>query len=459
MANGGGGVVIFGVGEDPENQGAPEAIQPVTDRGIVGRLEDIARTTVSPPLLMDLTVLDGSGGFVLIVEVLRSPLGPHMIEAYGDRRYHVRKGSRTVPMTEQQVRDAYALAARGREHREDLWEQHDLPFVPQTGAWLAISALPEEPLKDVLDPTSISLESFRHPDDQLAMEGHFYSATASTNLRIWADGVYGDDSQRDTPLSEVFRLHRDGAAMLAVAQSTELHLYSIARALNAQVAYLTWLWTELGLDALVEIHIALERLNQTIAALGRFDEERGPRQPPGTSVPSAQLRRVFLPWDLGRASRRHLFVRDFCDRLVQAFGYPLMRILFREGWLYGRDGRPLSLSFGGGGVWSESGDRVALVPDSGRIAHFDGADQTIGYARDGVILDEEGRAMATLEMVPGVGLPDDFIQTTRTLEAVYRVAEGGPGTPLPDEFPADLPDPVGEWSDESLPLRISPRPS
>jgi predicted HTH transcriptional regulator len=97
MANGGGGVVIFGVGEDPENEGVPSSIRPLTDRGLVGRLEDIARTTVSPPLLMDLSQLEGEGGFVLVVEVLRSPLGPHMIEAYGDRRYYIGRAAAPSP--------------------------------------------------------------------------------------------------------------------------------------------------------------------------------------------------------------------------------------------------------------------------------------------------------------------------------------------------------------------------
>ncbi len=67
-------------------------------------------------------------GYVLAVEITRSPLGPYMVQGYGDWRYYIRSGSRTEPMSEQQVRDAYMFAARAREQREDVWKTHLLPL-------------------------------------------------------------------------------------------------------------------------------------------------------------------------------------------------------------------------------------------------------------------------------------------------------------------------------------------
>jgi predicted HTH transcriptional regulator len=143
MGNGGGGALVYGIAEDPKHDGVPEVISPLTDRGLIGVLEDIARSAVRPPLLMNLATYDGAGGFVLAVEVLRSPLGPYMIEAYGERRFYIRIGSRSAPMTKQQVRDAYFLAARARDRRDELWGAHSLPIRPTTGEpRLTLSGLP-----------------------------------------------------------------------------------------------------------------------------------------------------------------------------------------------------------------------------------------------------------------------------------------------------------------------------
>jgi len=82
----------------------------------------------------------------------------------------------------------------------------------------------------------------------------------------------------------------------------------------------------------------------------------------------------------------------------------------------------------------------------------------VGFVRDGVVLDKEGGAMATLEMATGAALPDTFIPKAFAIDARYRAA-GGSGEPLADENPVELPVPRGEWSDSSLALVINPRPS
>jgi predicted HTH transcriptional regulator len=84
MANGGSGVVVFGVSEDDTNPELPQTITPLTDRGLVGRLEDVARDGIRPPLLLQLHTIEYPPGFVLVAEVMRSPLGPYMVEAGRD---------------------------------------------------------------------------------------------------------------------------------------------------------------------------------------------------------------------------------------------------------------------------------------------------------------------------------------------------------------------------------------
>lgn len=127
MANGGAGTIVIGVSKDSDNPELPSQVVPLVDRGIVGRLEDVARDGIRPPLLINLRTIDYSPGFVLVAEVTRSPLGPYMVEAGRDRRYYIRQNSRTAPMGEQQVRDLYMLAARARQNRPELWSSHHLP--------------------------------------------------------------------------------------------------------------------------------------------------------------------------------------------------------------------------------------------------------------------------------------------------------------------------------------------
>lgn len=462
MGNGGGGTLIYGVHEDPANEGVPAGTRPLEDRSLVGVLEDIVRSSVRPPLLFNYRVLEGTEGFLLVVDVARSPLGPYMVEGYGQRRFFIRVGSRTAPMQEQHVRDAYALAIRGREHRADTWAQHHLPVRPMTNTpWLTLSALPEEPLVDLFDPAKVEIDELRLPPEmQLLPQVGGYDLAAQ-RLEIWADGVYGDDGQDGTPTRSVLRLHRDGAAGLGVGRYTNgIPLYDIERALNAQVIYLAWFWNRFGLRTPVELQARMENLAEATVQFGAFQtEERRVREPSGVSVPEVVLRREFLAHELARASVRHTLVRDFGDRLHQAFGLPRAEVLFRMGWLYGRDGNPLGLSIGGSGVWDQEGMRRGRVYQSGKIRTVSN-DGVVAQCVDGVVSDQDGRVLAAVEMAPGTGQPDSFVPKTLTSAATYVVHGGNPGEPLPDTDAVGLPSALGEWSERSLaellPLQTSP---
>jgi hypothetical protein len=105
----------------------------------------------------------------------------------------------------------------------------------------------------------------------LAQEGRFDDANAGSRLQIWAEGVHGDNRRTDRHPTAVFRLHRDGAATLATAhEANPLPMYSVARELNAHIVYLTWLWKKFGLEAPIEIRVALENVNQATVVMGPF---------------------------------------------------------------------------------------------------------------------------------------------------------------------------------------------
>jgi len=459
MGNSGGGTVIFGVAEDPQREGVPLVTETLVDRRVVGVLEDIVRSGVRPPLLLDLRLIDGDRGFVLVAEVMRSPLGPYMVEGYGDARYYSRHGTRTIPMTEQEVRDAYLLASRSADQREAVWQRHLLPMRPETEVpWLTVSAIPEEPLVDVFDPVVVPLGAIQFPAEMTlqANVGRFSEAASTGFLALWADGAYGIDAE--VRPSAAFRLHRDGAAAIGCSLfQGNINIFVVARQLNAQLIYLAWLWKRLTLRSSIEIRVQLNNLEMASVEVDRFGlEERKARQPVGVPVPMVSLTRRLLPWQLSRAHVRHTFVRDFADRTEQAFGFPQAKPLFRVGWLYGRDGRPLELSIGGRGIWNIDGEQRAYLYASGQIRNYYRDGLVVGYLTDGVIVDAEGMALATLEMAPGVGLPDDFVQRALTDSVIYNVRGGDPGQALADSDEVAVPMPIAEWSEQSLKNLLEP---
>ncbi|MHB8290526.1 MAG: AlbA family DNA-binding domain-containing protein [Acidimicrobiales bacterium] len=130
MANGGGGTVVYGVTEHPKTSSA-QSLTPLPAPSITGVIEDIVRAGIHPPLLMSSMVFETDGGWIVAIDVEPSPLGPYMVEAYGEQRYHRRSGTRVHPMSEQEVRDAYALAQRSSGLRSQVWMEHSLPLAPR----------------------------------------------------------------------------------------------------------------------------------------------------------------------------------------------------------------------------------------------------------------------------------------------------------------------------------------
>jgi len=167
IGNGGGGSVLFGVDEDDEGNGTAKALTPLTDPTIEGRMENIVRAGVQPPLLYEIRRIEVAGGFVLEVVVESSPLGPNMVTLYSDTegRYFKRHGRRVDQMSEQEVRDAYALALRAAEHRPELWREHGLPLVIGGSAEFCVSALPFEPLPELLDLRQVTTGEIRPQGD------------------------------------------------------------------------------------------------------------------------------------------------------------------------------------------------------------------------------------------------------------------------------------------------------
>jgi hypothetical protein len=455
MGNGGGGTIIFGMDETEGDWPLAREVTPLTDRSLFAKLENIVRDGIRPPLIWDVDVLDvGDRDFVLSVDVMRSPLGPYMVEAYGNRRYHVRVGRRTEEMHEAMVRDAYELAARARDRQAEVWNAHSLPIMPPTPdqPWISVAAVPEEPLADLLDVGGIEPGSF-HPDGAVAYHaivGNFSIPTQQ--LRRWADGLFGGDQIGDQPPYSLCRLHRDGAAGVIVREATELGIVPVAREVNAQLAYLSWFWTRIGLARPVEVEIRLDNVAECTLNTGSlFRSDTQVRAPHGVPIHNVVRREATLVWDLARASTRHQIVQGFIDRLYQAFGQSTVVMLFRSGQLYRQVDGPLSLSVAGGGVWDSTGTRHGHVHDDGSVRRAtDGS--LAGWWIDGVLLDPEGDALGVTEMAVGRGCPDGFLPGQLRDDPRAQVPEGNPGSPHPVSEQLEPPMPTGRWSTHTEPL-------
>lgn len=460
IGNGGGGTIIFGIAEDRDNDGLPSHVQPLSERSFVPVLEDIVRTAIRPSLLMSLTEIDFAGGFVLVVDVRRSTLGPYMVEGYGQRRYFVRQGTRTAPMTEQQVRDHHLLATRGRERRPIVWAEHGFDEPPATeDPWLVVCALPEEPLTDIFDPGSFSLDELNPEPVIETFPVHAELADLrliSSEPQIWAHGVFTDYRySEDRPPTSMLRLYRNGAVLIAQQFYEVISTWTIARALTATLAYIAHIWQKLELTSTVEVEARLENLAQTrVDEPGPWAGQREPRQPSRGPRATVILRREMIPTELLHVGARNLFARDFADRLNQAFGFRDAPHMFRRGWLFDKDGYAF-MSISGAGVWNQDGNQQGFVDELGVIRNS--RDDICGYFRDGVIIDEEGLVMAALELAPSPALPADFTPGRRVPDDPRpRVPGGNPGTPTPPRGNVNIPKPVAKWSEKNLNLCLNP---
>jgi hypothetical protein len=446
MGNGGGGSIIFGMQEEAGTNVAKE-LSPLGTSSIVSQIEDIVRSAVHPPLVWSHNAFEMGGGWVVIADIEPSTLGPYMVESYKEQRYYKRTGTSVHPMSEQEVRDAYAIALRARDHRDDTWKRHLLPIrIDPQEPWLVVSALPEEPLSEIFDARQVDFQKFILPPLLANYPDHSSVDFAARSMHHWADGIAGDDGINGEEPRCLIRLHRDGAAGIALHLYPELRMEATARVLNAHLLYLAWFWDEFRLHRPVELEIALTGLTQATMPRNAFGTaSTDVVQPAGVNVETVSVIEEVLPWELLRAPVRHGVLRRFCDRLEQAFGRASAKPLFEEGWLYGKSGQNTGLLLGAGLIWEHRGAGPGVRHGSFDVAgQVRGAGDVCAYVVDGVLIDPAGDTLALLEMATGSGCPNDFLLTGATTR------ECPPGQSIPrGDAPAgiEIPHPTGRWSE------------
>jgi hypothetical protein len=420
MGNGGAGTVVFGIAEGAQEWPVADRLTPLTDPTLLGRLEDVARAGVRPSLIVNYSSIAVDGGYVLAVDVDRSPLGPYMVELNGDRRYHHRIGTRTYPMSEAEVADRYALALRNSERRGIAWIDHFLPIQPPTGdPWLMVSGIPLDPLVEVLDLRHLEPGDFRPPSEPSEPSVYLNNVELAdltpllSRLGRWADGFFGDDPATEHSLPRSARFHRDGSIGLALqlsrsGPSDAVDIIRQSRILNGLLSYVGWTWTRIGVRRPVELDVRVRRCDGIPFVLDQ-GEPTIVSKPAGVNVDTIELREIVEPGALQRASERHRVVKRFADRAHQAFGSGSATLPFVRGELYGASGEPLDISATTDAMY-DAHNQVAWIHSGGTVVATHSG-QPVGGWFDGVLTDNLGAVLGVVELTPGSGCPDDFIAT------------------------------------------------
>lgn len=456
MANGGGGTLVFGMAESDNDWPVATRLTGLRDAGLPGRLEDIVRSGLQPPLLATYNVIEtGGGSYILVVEVDRSPLGPHMVEAYGSRTFHRRVGTRTFPMTETETRDAYQLALRVEDRRAHLWEKHALPIAAPSGdPWLLVSAVPTDPLRDVVDLEHVTPRDLVPSTEPSVYLNNWDLADLTPALEamtMWTDGFFSDDTRTDGSLSRLVRVHRDGSMAFGIqleraGSSSPVSLLRVSRVTNGLLRYMGWAWERLGLAELVEVHIRVRRTDVEAFDVDNDGSARLMTRPSGSHVDSVERTTFVNSSELVRASGRHLVVRDFADRVAQAFGRRRAEYPFRLGELYGKLGAPLSMSVGTDAVYADQGGHIAWIRDDGLVVSTHSGGE-VGSWYDGVLSALDGRVLGVVELAPAVACPDDFVAVSLRQDARGAAATHGQGQPQPSGQADEVTAAIAEWSD------------
>lgn len=450
MGNGGGGTVAFGIAERVlGSEAVADRIVELTDPSLVSRLRDMIANTVRPALRWRAeTVEQPSGGYVLVVDVEPSPLGPYMVDAYKDHRYWRRVQTSTVPMDERMVHDLYAEAVRWEAQRDQLWSQLELPLNAtwSTRPWLTASGIPEHLIGEPFEPSrrAIGELAFEH-----AASEHAHIAGLNeldSNFIVWADGFVAEcNAERDPgsypPAAQaVVRLHRNGAIGMGVHLATP-HRLDATRALNAQLAYMAKLWEPAGVRS-AEVRIELSALTRVASndPTGPF-----PLAPRSQSTPSPRvaLTEIVRVADLSAAPSRHRLLRRFSDCVANCYGDPRQHVGFDVGPLHDAGGP----AGGFGSVAWIHHDRSFTTQDA--LVSVTGAVRrpsdlvAIGWWDDGVLVDLDGFVVAALEFatspaLPAAFLPASVVRSDLVDEDTWRKEDWDPGVRPPN--------PTRRWS-------------
>lgn len=112
MTNADGGDIVFGINEA---NGVASDLSPISSEtadALIRRIKQTVESGIEPRILgLQFMAIEVSGGYVLVVRVPASFLGPHTIKVNNNRRFVMRNGTSTSDMTFDQIRLAFDRTA------------------------------------------------------------------------------------------------------------------------------------------------------------------------------------------------------------------------------------------------------------------------------------------------------------------------------------------------------------
>lgn len=417
MGNGGGGTVVVGVAERKvDDLSVADVVVPLDDRSLTSRMADLILDSVRPTLTWKETYIDVEGGYVLILDVDPSPIGPYMVQFAGEYRYYRRVGEKSRPMPEDMVRDLYAAAAVWDRDRGELWANMQIPMAAHWGdhPLLTVTGVPIHVGDRVFDPAVVTIEDLRpaaamHYSGYHAMLG---GVPALVNgFRVWADGFYSeadgllDNREKLPPEPQVrARVHRNGTCALAAHVATTDRLDPV-RLADAYLAYFAALWATRGVRS---VEFALE--------LTGFERRPGTVQPtyptadhPAGAPPiSASVREVLNVDHLASPTSRHETLAVFANRVANSFGDPAVATGWTRGLLRTEQKATRLVATRGDIVDLNAGASPWLIAENGSVRHPSNLERRVAWWSDGALLDLDGNLLATIEFPTIENLQPDF---------------------------------------------------
>ncbi len=272
LANAQGGLLIYGVEEEEQEDGRriPVRPMPLSDGDARSRLEDVVDSAVHPALNFEARQIEAEGGGYFLVVRAFPHLGvPHMVDGYGEMRCYLRVGLKTRPMQQHELTTAYAEAAGGESRAAERLAR--LPLIvrpegvvlasPETnrepGLWLGTLALPIDAPDPLLPMLGADGRAF--PDD-----GDYVRWSRSQQIGLsleWDADGYHSDREQDGQLTHRLRLFRNGVFEwgVSVASRTEsIPSLSIAQYIHDALGYFATSYRRAGYFGRLRVWVSLE---------------------------------------------------------------------------------------------------------------------------------------------------------------------------------------------------------
>ncbi len=458
MGNGGGGTIAFGIAERKAGEESfADHVTPLTDRADLGRMTDLILSTVRPTLIWSDHTIETEGGFVHIVDVEPSSMGPYMVQLKQSNRYYRRIGDRSVPMDEAMVRDLYALAASWQRDRDELWKTLHLPIGPrwEIQPLLTVTGVPTDLREGLFDPARLTVADleFDLPAIQAGHHAQLSGLSGLTNsLGIWADGFFAaadgivPNRTELPPAGQVqMRIHRTGSIAFGAHIATA-DLYDPVRMTNAYLAYAGAIWSRYDVRS-VELRVELTGFDATASTKRRYPEAPHPDAAPPIR---SGIQEIVPVADLTNTSTRHRLLLDFANRIANSFGHPTVA----TGWTNGLLRTPNTATR----LIAARGEIYAAVTPgtswpvavNGSVRDPGSLETRVAWWHEGALLDLDGNLLATTEFPICDNLPDDFAVSPLTTEWADELMGRDPEE-LSDKFaalaPIEPPACSGQWND------------